>query len=128
MKLEHVAWQVPNPPTVADWYVAHLGFTIARQMDQSPWTTFIKTADGAVLIEIYHNPAAPLPDYPNQDPLVLHLAFAVEDIEGERARLLAAGCTIETDLFTIPNGDQILMLRDPWGFALQLVRRSTPLL
>jgi hypothetical protein len=26
------------------------------------------------------------------------------------------------------NGDELAMLRDPWGFAIQLVKRHTPML
>ncbi len=128
MTIEHVAWQVPDPPALAAWYVEHLGFRVVRQMAEAPFTTFLATSDGKVMLEVYHNPIAPVPDYPDQHHLVLHIAFTVTDITGERDRLLAAGATIDTDLFSIPSGDQLVMLRDPWGIPLQLAQRATPLL
>jgi glyoxylase I family protein len=78
------------------------------------------------MIEVYNNPAAPLPDYHGLDPLVLHLAFDVEheDILAVRDRLLAAGATIARDVVTTPAGDRLVMLRDPWGLAIQLAQRK----
>jgi hypothetical protein len=32
------------------------------------------------------------------------------------------------DFSTNPVGDELLMLRDPWGIGLQLVKRGTPML
>lgn len=126
--IEHAAWQHPDPVAAAAWYGRHLGFTIARKLDQAPHTHFLADAAGRVVIEIYHNPKAPMPDYRALDPLVLHLAFTVADPVAARDQLLAAGATLADDLVTLPNGDRLIMLRDPWGFALQLVNRATPLL
>lgn len=126
--VEHAAWQHPDPVAAAAWYGQHLGFTIARKLDQAPHTHFLADAAGHVVIEIYNNPKAPLPDYPALDPLVLHLAFTVADPIAARDQLLAAGATLADDLVTLPNGDRLIMLRDPWGFALQLVSRAKPLL
>jgi predicted enzyme related to lactoylglutathione lyase len=59
--------------------------------------------------------------------LLLHIAFAVTDMPAERQRLLAAGCSIVEDTVTTPAGDRLTMLRDPWGFALQLCQRARPM-
>ena len=127
MLIEHVAWQVPDPPATAAWFAEHLGFTIVRQQTAGAQTTFLADSGGRVMVEIYRNEAAPVPDYPNQHHLVLHLAMAVDDVAADRDRLLAAGATLDSQLETIPSGDQICMLRDPWGFPLQLVHRATPM-
>ena len=127
MRIEHLGYQVADPAAVAAWYVTNLGFTIKRHMTEPPYTHFLADAGGQVLIEFYSNPIAPVPDYANQHYLVLHLAFSVDDIAADRARLLAAGATVEDELQTIPSGDQILMLRDPWGFCVQLVKRAVPM-
>lgn len=124
--VEHVAWQSPDPVAVAAWYGEHLGFKVVRKIDGPPHTHFLADAAGRVVVEIYHNPAAPLPDYRAMNPLVLHLAFTVDDPLSARDELLAAGATVVDDLVNLPNGDRLIMLRDPWGFALQLVNRGTP--
>lgn len=128
MRLEHVAWQVDDPRAVAAWYTEQLGFTVRRKIDRSPYTHFIADASGAVLIELYHNPAVAVPDYRVMDPLLLHLAFVVTNLAAERDRLVAAGATVASEVTTTAAGDELLMLRDPWGFAVQLVTRAQPML
>ena len=60
-------------------------------------------------------------------PLVLHVAFAVEDVAATHRRLLAAGAVSFSGPETTALGDQLAMLRDPFGLAVQLVRRKSPL-
>ena len=124
MKIEHIGYQVSEPVKVAAWYVEHLGFRIMRQMDHSPWAHFLADDSGQVMIEIYSNPNAPMPDYASMDPLVLHLAFVAEDVEGERRRLLGAWATAAGEIEETAAGDRVAMLRDPWGFPIQLCKRG----
>ncbi len=128
MRIEHVAWQVADPPAVAAWWTAHLGFTIARKMDAAPFTHFLTDSTGGMMVEFYNNPIAPVPDYAGMHHLVLHLAFEVDDPAALRDRLVAAGATVDSPLETIPSGDQILMMRDPFGFCIQCVRRQEPMI
>lgn len=128
MNVEHIAWQVKDPVAVAAWYGEHLGFTIVRKIDQSPHTHFLADASGRVVLEIYHNPKAPLPDYSKQDPLVLHLAFTVENVPAAVLHLVRAGGSIVNDTVKTPAGDELAMLRDPFGFPIQLCHRVTPLI
>jgi len=60
-------------------------------------------------------------------PLRFHIAFAAADPDAARAALVAAGATL-VDERTMPDGSRLIMLRDPWGIALQLCNRPTPLL
>jgi glyoxylase I family protein len=80
------------------------------------------------MIEVYHNPRKPVPDYKSMDPQLIHLAFLSADLRADRDRLVAAGASIVEDVATTPAGDDIMMLRDPWGLPLQLVRRASPML
>lgn len=124
MKIEHAAYQVGDPVKVADWYVTHLGLTLKRVQDGPPFGRFLADDGDAVMLEFYYNPKAPLPDYHAIDPVVLHLAFWADDIAAERERLIAAGATPVGDIAAGPNGDRLAMLRDPWGFPVQLVTRA----
>jgi glyoxylase I family protein len=128
MRIEHVGYMVQDPPAVAQWYCDHLGCRVARQMSQSPWTHFLLDGAGQAMLEIYNNPKAHVPDYGAIDSLVLHVAFAVDDVARERARLLAAGAKAEGEMVVIASGDQLAMLRDPWGFAIQLAKRAQPMI
>jgi catechol 2,3-dioxygenase-like lactoylglutathione lyase family enzyme len=128
MQVEHIAWQVPDPVALAEWYTHHLGFQVVRRGKGPTLAHFLADASGRVVIEVYHNPAASIPDYPAQSPLILHLAFAVPDLAAARDCLLSAGAALAEDISTTPAGDQLAMLRDPWGFPLQLVKRLSPML
>ena len=103
--------------------------TIRRASADPPYGHFLADAGGRVMLEIYCNPKDPAgatPDYRAMEAAVLHLALSVADVAGERQRLLAAGATAEGDIVAA-GGDQIANLRDPWGLALQLVRRARPM-
>jgi catechol 2,3-dioxygenase-like lactoylglutathione lyase family enzyme len=130
MKLEHAGITVSDPAAFTDWYCQHLGFRVMRQMPTAPFTTFIADASGSVMLEIYRHAHIQLFDYPNQDPLLLHFAFEVgeEPIEAVAERLLAAGASVYSPLAVTPSGDQLIMLRDPWGLAIQLAHRGKSML
>jgi glyoxylase I family protein len=124
MKIEHVAWSVQDPAATAAWLVEHLGMKIVRSGGEPAHVRFLADDTGRVLLEIYNNPAVTPPDYHQNDPLLLHLAFSVEDINVERDRLLAAGATAIDPYSQNDAGDQMAMLRDPWGFPIQLMNRT----
>lgn len=128
MRIEHIAFQVELPQLVAKWYADNLGMTIKRASDQGPQMHFLACDDDHVMFEFYNNPAAPLPNYASMHPLLLHIAWISQEPSKDRARLLAAGASSFEDVVTTPAGDQLAMLRDPWGLALQLVKRAKPML
>jgi predicted enzyme related to lactoylglutathione lyase len=61
------------------------------------------------------------------NPLLFHLALASSDPGADAERLVNAGATMLEDINT-PDGSHLMMLRDPWGLALQLCKRSRNLL
>ncbi len=126
MKLEHVAINVPEPAAMAKWYAENLGMRIVVASTESPYMHFIADDVGAMM-ELYNNPAAPMPDYPNMSPFNFHMAFSSGDIEAERERLVAAGATAG-EITSTARGDKLLFLRDPWQIPFQFVQRSSPLI
>ena len=128
LRLEHVALNVPNAEAMAKWYCENLGLRVVREGPPPVNMHFIGDAAGHMMLEIYTNPPDAVPDYAAMDPLVLHVAFTVDDVKGVRERLLAAGATSAADVTVTPAGDELAMLRDPWGVPLQLVKRARPML
>ena len=128
MKIEHVAFNVEDPLAMGRWYVEHLGFVVKRRLVEPPYTHFLADDTGTVMIEIYGNRDVPLPAYRDMNPLALHLAMISNNVEADVKRLAAAGATKVGETQTTPAGDQLAMLRDPWGFPIQLVHRSSPML
>ena len=126
LNIEHIACNVSDAVAVAAWYVEHLGMRVVRSVPTAPFIHFLADAAGRGVIEIYSNPADPAPDYASMHPLRFHLAFWSDDPDGSKAALIAAGATF-VDEQTLADGSRLLMLRDPWGMALQLCKRVTPL-
>jgi catechol 2,3-dioxygenase-like lactoylglutathione lyase family enzyme len=126
MKLEHVALLVADPAAMAAWYVEHLGMRVVRTGDAPGHARFLADAAGTSVLEVYAG-TLPVPHYAAMDPLLLHVAFAPEDLSAARERLIAAGATPVGEVVVTQAGDQFAMLRDPWGLALQLARRARPL-
>jgi glyoxylase I family protein len=127
MKLEHFALNVEDPISMAHWYQEYLGLQIARQMEDSPYTTFLVDDSKTILLEIYKNPAAEVPPYREMNPLVVHVAFVSEDPTADKKRLLEAGATLVSD-HQLNDGTHLVMMRDPWGLAIQFCKRGEPMI
>jgi uncharacterized glyoxalase superfamily protein PhnB len=80
------------------------------------------------MFEIYNNSEVETPDYSAQNPLLLHLAFSSEDVDGDRDKLIAAGATPVGDVWHREDGDVLAMLRDPWGLPVQVLSRKERML
>jgi len=126
MDIEHIAFQVADPRAMAAWYVKHLGLRVVFEGGPPACGRFLADGSGHVMLEIYHNPAVPVPEYRSMDTALVHVAFEARDVRLERERLLAAGATPAGDVGPTPDGGEVASLRDPWGLAIQVVRRGTP--
>lgn len=125
MKFEHFALNVADARAHASWLVEHLGFSVARQRSDAPYTHFLADETGRVVIELYSNPRAPVPDYGATPPLCFHFAVVAADAAAERQRLERAGARHELDE-PQPDGSLLIMMRDPWGVPLQICQRARP--
>ena len=111
---------------MADWYIKHLGATVARKGGPPQHGHFLKV--GGVMFEIYNNPAVTMPDYSKTEIMAMHLAFKCDDLKATRDRLVKAGAKVAEEIRTTPGGDEIMMLRDPWNLPLQFVKRKVPMI
>jgi glyoxylase I family protein len=127
-RLEHVALNVADPVKMAEWYVDNLGMKVLREGPAPINARFLADSGGNMMLELYHNPPDAVPNYAAMDPLLLHVAFMVDDVDAVRQKLMAAGATPAGEVTTTPAGDKLAMLRDPWGLAIQFLRRADPML
>ncbi|MBL4630023.1 MAG: VOC family protein [Paraglaciecola sp.] len=125
MKIEHFAYNVSDPIAIAKWYCENLGFTVKHKFTHAPHTHFLADSTDNVMIEIYNNPVDHVPNYHDMHPLILHLAFVSETPEEDAQKLVTAGAKIVDDV-KLPDGSHLKMLKDPWGFSIQLCKRSKP--
>lgn len=128
IRLEHIAINVKNPIAMAEWYCKNLGMRIVRTGPAPVNTRFISDAGGNMMLELYNNPPDAVPDYGSMDPLVFHIAFMVDDVKGIRDKLITAGAVPVGDVSILQNGDELAVVRDPWGIAIQLIKRAEPML
>ncbi|RYY03942.1 MAG: VOC family protein [Gammaproteobacteria bacterium] len=127
MKIEHFAINVADPVAMANWYVSHMGLVIVRKSDGNTLTHFLGDDSGQVMVEIYNNPPDQVPDYASMNPLLLHLAFVCDNPEQKRSELEAVGASFAEEVRT-KDGSHLVMMRDPWGLAIQLCKRGVPML
>ena len=128
MKIEHIAFNVPDPGGMAQWYVANLGMKIVFSGPPPVSGRFLADSSGKVMVELYNNPKAAPPDYFAIDPITLHLAFVSDDVPTDARRLCAAGASMVGEINNADNGDVLAMLRDPWGLSVQLAKRAKPMI
>ena len=128
IRLEHVALNVQDPVAMAKWYCENVGTKVVREGPAPANARFLSDADGNMMLELYHNPPDAVPDYKSMDPLVLHIAFMVDDVQTLSRKLVAAGASVHQDVYKTDTGDQIVMLRDPWGVPIQFLTRAKPML
>jgi glyoxylase I family protein len=128
VRFEHVALNVADPIKMAKWYVDNLDMKVLREGPAPINARFLADSGGNMMLELYHNPPDAVPNYAAMDPLLLHVAFMVDDVDATRQRLMAAGATSAGEVTTTPAGDRLAMLRDPWGLAIQFLRRADPML
>ena len=127
LAFEHLAINVADPVAVAAWYVEHLGMEVVRRGDAPMHMHFLADASRRAMIELYANPVARTDTYRDLHPAQLHVAFTSPDPGADAARLVEAGAQlIEHQHGT--DGSHLVMLRDPWGLALQLAKRAVPML
>jgi len=126
MQFEHLALNVPDPRAMGRWYVENLQMRLVRSWDEPPYGRFLADATGRVVLELFCDPNAPVPDYRALDPQTLHVAFATANAAEARRRLEAAGAALVSDR-PLPSGTTLIMMRDPWGVALQLCQRPEPM-
>ena len=124
LKFEHFAINVDDPVATAAWYCENLNMEIVRRGEGPVFMHFLADATGRLVLELYTNPPELVPNYASQDPQVLHIAFASLDMKQTIGRLTKAGATLVGGPGVTPAGDQLAMLRDPWGFSIQLTERA----
>lgn len=113
---------------MSDWYGSNLAMKLLRSLKPPHNTRFLSDTDGNMMLEFYTNPDVAVLDFWAIGPGQLHIAFIVDDIKDIRDKLVAAGAKLEMDVVVTEGGDQIIMLRDPWGVPIQFLKRSEPMM
>lgn len=119
--LHHVAIIASDYDRSKAFYVDALGFTILREVwraERQSWKCDL-VIDGAQ-IELFTFPGAPpRPSHPEAMGL-RHLAFTVDDLDAEVARLAGHGIVCEAIRVDEHTGQRFTFFADPDGLPLEL--------
>ncbi len=127
MKVEHVALDVADPVAFCDWWVKNLGFTVTLSNPGPGFCHFIVDETGKFAFEVYRAAGIDAaPDYSKQNPLTMHIAFLSDDVDADVERLAKAGAT--TLEVVHKDGFDMALMRDPFGVAIQFVKRGKSVL
>lgn len=129
MFIEHIGISVKKPFEMADWYAKNLGCKVLYKFhkDKNSSTVFITDDSCKTVLEILNEPGVePVCNLLN-DSSQLHFAFISESPKKDCERLIKVGATFMGEIKGVP-GSLLLSLCDPWGNAIQLVKREKALL
>jgi glyoxylase I family protein len=119
--IEHFAIASEDPKRLADWYVAHLEFSIIYAQDGA---YFVEARNGA-LIEIIPAVGARL-ESGMKTPGMRHIAIAVEDFEAALGWLRERGVRFLGEPYE-GQGNRIVFFADADGNVVHLIQRGRPL-
>ena len=125
---EHVAFNVADHKAMAKWYTENLDMIVIRKVDKPDPTLFIADSEKHIMLELIHSTEYPVIDLFKIKHMSFHLGFVVKDLKATKEKLLKKKATLAEDIKTTISGDQVLMLRDPWGLPIQFVQRVKPLI
>ncbi|MGD0589347.1 MAG: VOC family protein [Bacteroidota bacterium] len=125
---EHFAMNVVDSRKEAKWYADNLGFIVVREGSAPGYGMFIADAGKNMMFELYQNKNFPVLQFDSIAYQTFHIAFVVHDIQTVKHALVAAGAKVAEDIKKTPGGDDVLMLRDPWGLPIQFVKRINPMM
>lgn len=125
---EHFAINVADSREKAQWYADHLGMIVMRDGKAPSYGMFIADAGKNMMYELYQNKDVPVVDFSTVSPMSFHIAYIVDNIQAAKDILVAAGAKVAEDVTTLPSGDKVLMLRDPWNQPIQFVNRIQPMI
>ena len=124
-EIEHIGISVETPIDMANWYHETLGFNIKFSAeDAEKAVAFLTDGSDKVMLELGKIPdVLPLTKGLSHH-LQLHIALRSVDPDKDADFLVSKGATfIEICPIQRP-GENLIVLSDPWGNTIQLVKRS----
>lgn len=124
-EIEHIGIAVEKPIEMAKWYQEVLGFNIKFSAeDEEKGVAFLTDSSDKVMLELGKVPnVLPLTSRINHH-LQLHIALKSVDPDREAEYLVSKGATFIEKCPIKRPGENLIVLSDPWGNTIQLVKRS----
>jgi catechol-2,3-dioxygenase len=124
-EIEHIGISVDKPIDMANWYQDTLGFNIKFSAeDEEKGVAFLTDCTDKVMLELGKIPnVSPLAGRMNHH-LQLHIALTSADPDKDAEYLVSKGAKFIERCPIKRPGENLIVLRDPWGNTIQLVKRS----
>ncbi|MER5619059.1 VOC family protein [Streptomyces sp. NPDC002215] len=119
-----VSLNVDDVPASSAFLVEHFGFR--EEMAADGFASLTRDDVGMNVIFLRRGLATLPADQRDEHTAGLILAFVVEDLEGELARLRSEGVAITMPLTDEEWGERAFQVRDPNGVIVQLVDWNAP--
>jgi glyoxylase I family protein len=127
MNIEHIGLCIEHPISVAEWWVANLGFKFIRKLGtDAGGAAFIIDQQGTV-VEFAKLEEVPSLDVSRLEFIQLHFALECSDTEQEAQRLVKEGATLVGESPRNAYKNEKVIIRDPWGNCIQLINRQEKL-
>lgn len=111
---------VADPVASATFAIDHFGF--AEEMSADGFVSISRPDAGFNLVYLRTGLPSFKPASHARDATGLLVAFVVDDVDAEYARVQAEGVEITTPIETEPWGERYFQVADPNGIVLQLVQ------
>ena len=123
--IEHIGIAVEKPIEMANWYRYALGFRIKFSAeDEEKGVAFLTDGNDRVMLELGKVPdVLPLTEGMSHH-LQLHIALKSDDPDKEAEYLASKGAKFIEKCRIKRPGENLIVLSDPWGNTIQLVKRS----
>lgn len=124
-EIEHIGICVEKPIEMAKWYQETLGFNIKfSAQDEEKGVAFLTDGSDKVMLELGRIPnVLPLTKGMSHH-LQLHIALKSEDPDKEAEYLVSRGAAFIEKCPIKRPGENLIVLSDPWGNTIQLVKRN----
>jgi len=121
--LDHLALVATDVERAVRFFTDLLGFKESGRLETSHSGTIVFVSLGGTQIELFGTGEAKAAPAADRAVGFKHVALLVEDIDGEYARLKAAGVEFTMVPTTVESGLRIAFFKDPDGNALELMQR-----
>lgn len=125
MRIEHIGISVESPGDMARWYVRNLGCRLLlAEGDARHEAVFLADGEQSTVLELTHVPQLSPTGSVLTSTTQLHIAFLSDDPYGQAKKLEEDGAALVEDHSGGHPGEVLLLLKDPWGNYIQLVKRE----
>ena len=110
------------------WYEEHLNFEIIREFGNNEGgAVFLKDTRSGTVIELFRLPEISSIKFDELNPIQLHLAIEHPNPLQLCERLVDAGAEMVGEAPKAEHQEKRYLVRDPWGFVLQILNRKNKL-